>query len=284
MQGKDKNIYAEVKEHFRIFYKDIFPENKGQFERHFDDNIKLEASEKLFETVKISADINRDSKILDIGCGFGSFVLFCRKKGFAAYGIDSSDYEINFAKRRFFRETSVSLGGIYQRASAEALPFKKDSFDVVTLWNLLEHVPDYKKVLDEADRVLKKGGTLFLVAPNYLTIREEAHYHIMWFSVIPRRLAISYLKMRGKDPKFFLNNIFYVTGPGVSGYLKGKGYVLGVDNILKLDNSALCHSKWKAKLINLIEKMYLKPFLKKLIMLNYFNPFKSVINICSKKR
>jgi ubiquinone/menaquinone biosynthesis C-methylase UbiE len=279
---KESALYHEVRDYIYHSYREIFPPDTDQFERHFKDVIEYEASEKLLEHVKVIADFSDNSKILDIGCGFGTFVLVCRQNSYKAYGIDLAKYEIEFAQKRFSIKFP-NVSGIYQFASAERLPFKDNTFDVVTLWNLLEHVPDYRLVLTEADRVLKRGGFLFLVCPNYLTIREEAHYHLLWFSLIPKRIGAFYLKLRGRNPDFFMKSIYYTTSVGVSSYLRAMGYYLSQDKIKKLNEPSLCGSDFRRRLLKIIKLSGLSVLLRFIIRLGDFNPFKKSINICAVK-
>lgn len=276
-------LYEDIRHYFQGFYKDIFPENTGQFERHFNDTIKLDASESQFETIRRITSISTDSRILDVGCGFGTFVLVCRKKGYQAYGVDTGKYEIKFAKKRILMTIPDLLKNVYQMGSAKSLPFHDKSFDIVTVWNLLEHVRDYKMVLNEVDRVLKKDGFIFLKSPNYLAIREEAHYHLLWLPLMPRKIARFYLKLRGRNPEFFMKNIYYVTNIGVSKHLKAMGYELGSDTVIKLQHPSLVVSKVKAKILKMVKRFKLEPMLRIWIFASYFNPFNGTIWVCARK-
>jgi len=278
-----KTDFDEVRKHFREAYKGIFP-NDAQFERHFKDTIELETSYNLLRMVQDNTGITPDTRILDIGCGFGTFVLACRKEGYPAYGIDTAEFEIEFARKRFKSELpDCADGETYQLGRAEALPFESQSFDIITLWNLLEHVPDYRKALGEADRVLKQGGYLLLISPNYLSLRREAHYHIPWIPLLPRVLAKFYLRANGRNPSFFINSIFYVTNLGVLRWLRGN-YRLVIPEIRKVQNPDLCISESKASLLRKARLFKVGGLLKILIHLVYLNPLKKGIVLCARKK
>lgn len=98
---------------------------------------------------------NKDSKILDVGCGTGKNLEAFSKFG-NVWGIDNSPEAIAFCKKRGFK--NVTLGNI------EKMPFKKSTFEFVTALDVLEHVDDSKS-LKETYRVLKKSGILIATVP-----------------------------------------------------------------------------------------------------------------------
>ena len=120
-----------------------------------------------------------------------------------------------------WRITSTLPAGGWDRSAAwvlvgfEALPLAGLLVRVVTLWNVIEHVPDTPRLLGEAVRVLRPGGRLFLLAPNYLAFRREAHYLVPWLPLLPRPVARCYLRVLGRDPRFLDEEIVYCTAPGV---------------------------------------------------------------------
>lgn len=101
----------------------------------------------------------RGKKVLDIGCGVGMFLNQFKKLGADVFGIDVDRDKVRIAKERF--------KDVYE-APAEKLPFRKDSFDIVWLHEVVEHVDDEEKTIVEAFRTLKPGGKLVIFAPNRL--------------------------------------------------------------------------------------------------------------------
>ncbi len=105
-----------------------------------------------------SADIlknQNDIKLLDIGCGTGIILKEFSKYG-TAYGVDFSDYAINFCKKRGLKNVS--------KGNANNLKFKKNSFDVVGIFDVLYHkeIKDDEKVMRDIWRILKPGGIIIL--------------------------------------------------------------------------------------------------------------------------
>ena len=103
----------------------------------------------------------KDSKFLDCGCGFGNSTIQAENDGFASFGFDISTYKIKFAESLKKREKTQFLA-----ASAERIPFKNNSFDVVYCNHVLEHLCDDHLALDEISRIIKDKGFLVLTVPN----------------------------------------------------------------------------------------------------------------------
>lgn len=100
-------------------------------------------------------------KLLDVGCGAGTFVACARKEGFDAYGIDFSRDAVEAGKRRFGLETIFAspLEEFRRRRSDEL-------FDAVTFFEVLEHVESPTRFLAEIHALLKPGGWIALSVPN----------------------------------------------------------------------------------------------------------------------
>lgn len=97
------------------------------------------------------------SKILDVGCGTGKNIEAFSEFG-ECYGMDYSDDAILFCKKRGIK--NVIKGNI------ENIPFQKQSVDIITALDVLEHVDD-RKALKEIHRVLKKDGLLIVAVPAF---------------------------------------------------------------------------------------------------------------------
>ncbi len=98
-------------------------------------------------------------KILDVGCGLGTYVEKFRQFSDQVYGIDIEVDRVT--------EGSKRLPNLLA-AAAEALPFGDNCFDVILLHEVLEHVTDDRRVVQEAYRVLRPGGRMVIFAPNRL--------------------------------------------------------------------------------------------------------------------
>lgn len=150
-----------------------------------------------------------NSRILDLGSGVGSFVVACRRRGLRAFGVEPDRIgrgakvtALGIARRRL--SDCVFVSGI-----GEGLPFPDETFDVVVLNQVIEHVTDQKKVVHEAARVVRAGGAIYIACPNYLRFYEP-HYRILWAPLLPKFLGRMYLRLRGRSPAM-LNQLTYTT-------------------------------------------------------------------------
>jgi ubiquinone/menaquinone biosynthesis C-methylase UbiE len=103
--------------------------------------------------------------MLDIGCNNGNLAFLLRKQGVSPeqlnyIGIDIADESIECAKSRNIP------GAVFQVGNALELDFPDESFDAVTLVEVIEHMPNQPHAIHEATRVLKPGGLFLLSTPN----------------------------------------------------------------------------------------------------------------------
>jgi ubiquinone/menaquinone biosynthesis C-methylase UbiE len=102
----------------------------------------------------------RGARILDVGCGDGGLARLLVAEGAEVVGVDPNSDAISIAKGRVPEAN-------FDKAPAEALPFKDNAFDAVILVNALHHVPldVMDKALVEAARVLQQDGSLIVIEP-----------------------------------------------------------------------------------------------------------------------
>lgn len=101
-------------------------------------------------------------KVLDVGCAYGFFLKLC-EDNYKCYGIDYDRKAIEAAKK--FTKAKLRI-----RNANKKLPFKDDFFDAIVMFDVLEHLKNYRSALKECKRVLKKDGWLFIIVPNRKSI------------------------------------------------------------------------------------------------------------------
>jgi len=99
----------------------------------------------------------KNGKLLDIGAATGFFMNLAKKRGFQVKGVELSDFAAKIARDK---DLDVVTGDLLSGN------FLGESFDVITMFDVLEHVPDPKKLISEASRILKKGGLLLINTPD----------------------------------------------------------------------------------------------------------------------
>jgi ubiquinone/menaquinone biosynthesis C-methylase UbiE len=114
--------------------------------------------------------ISQNAKVLDIGCGDGRNIKTISKKTTNVIGIDNDGHAINDAKKNFSDTPSIMI----VHSEANKLPFEKETFDIVTVFNILENLNTQKEeVLRECSRVLKNDGKLLLTAYADTALEER---------------------------------------------------------------------------------------------------------------
>ena len=133
--------------------------------------------EKLYHFIKSIALKNKvnlinslqpnKGRILDIGAGTGDFLTVAKNDGWAIMGIEPSDKAKTIAK-------SKGVSFVEQTTELE-----NHSFDVISMWHVLEHVPDLDTQIKELKRLLKPSGTLIVAVPNFKSF-DAKHYGKFW--------------------------------------------------------------------------------------------------------
>ncbi|MBM4245614.1 MAG: methyltransferase domain-containing protein [Deltaproteobacteria bacterium] len=113
------------------------------------------------------------ARLLDLGCAYGFLVVEALDAGFDAIGVDASRFAIGEAAA--WARPAV---GRLLAAHAERVPFADASFDVVTAFDVLEHVPRPELLLVEAARVLRPGGLLVGATPDPLLFERSEETHV----------------------------------------------------------------------------------------------------------
>ncbi len=209
---------------------------------HTDGNQSL--FEKMYQFVKGIALknklklINSESpkgNILDIGAGVGDFLLVAKKDGWQTTGIEPSEKARTIAEKKGVSFVD-NLSGL-----------ESHTFDVITMWHVLEHVPDLENQIAELKRLIKPSGTIIIAVPNFKSY-DAKHYgkfwaaydvpiHLWHFSktAIEKLFATKELKLVKVLPMKF--DSFYVS-------LLSEKYKTGKMNFLKAFFTGL-KSNWK---------------------------------------
>lgn len=151
---------------------------------HTDDNKGLLQS--LYQLVKswsLSNKVNLINKenrgqgtLLDIGAGTGEFLIAAKKQNWQVYGMEPNATALKLAAGK----------GLNLELNLSAFDSKK--FDVVTLWHVLEHIPDLEDMISQLTDLVKPGGTLIIAVPNYNSY-DAKHYGKFWAAYdVPRHL------------------------------------------------------------------------------------------------
>lgn len=142
--------------------------------------------EKIYQFVKriaLSGKINllnsfdvEGRDLLDIGCGTGDFLVTAQNNDWIVKGFEPNANAATLAERKNI-ELVKSLDTL-----------KDNSFDVITMWHVLEHVPNLDEQIQTLQRILKPGGNLVIALPNYKSY-DAKYYGQFWAAYdVPRHL------------------------------------------------------------------------------------------------
>src|SRR5690554_362153 len=196
--------YLKVKDHsvsqkdFKLHYDskyDLFktapvPENLNSYYQSQDYISHTDAKRSLFEKVYhwvkqytlsqkerlIFSYVKKKGNLLDIGAGTGDFLAFAKSKRWEVLGIEPSSTAKELAQKK----------GVPFVEGTEEL--SDNSFDVITMWHVLEHVRDLDKQLSELKRICKPGGYVIIAVPNFKSY-DAKYYKEFWAAYdVPRHI------------------------------------------------------------------------------------------------
>ena len=245
------DLYHDEELDMLITYPQPSLENLGKYYESVDyishTDSKRSLFEKCYHFIKSIALKNKldlvnslqpaKGSILDIGAGTGDFLSVVKENGWHTIGVEPSEKAKAIAKKK-----GVSFVG-------ETSELENNSFDVISMWHVLEHVPNLDNQIKELKRLLKPNGTLIIAVPNFKSFDAKQYgnfwaaydvpIHFWHFSktAIKKLFAKEDMKLVKVLPMKF--DSFYVS-------LLSEKYKTGKMNFIKAFFIGL-QSNWKAK-------------------------------------
>src|SRR5690554_555171 len=185
-----ENFELEYNSEYDLFKTNPIPENLDKYYQSEDyishTDSKRSLFEKLYHLVKqytlsqkeklISSYVKNKGNLLDIGAGTGDFLAYAKSKKWEVVGIEPSQKAKELAQKK----------GVSFVDNTEEL--SDNSFDVITMFHVLEHVEDLDKQLSELKRISKPNGIIIVAVPNYKSYDAE-YYKEFWAAYdVPRHI------------------------------------------------------------------------------------------------
>ena len=118
----------------------------------------------------------KKGSLLDIGTGTGDFIAHAQERGWSVLGV-----EPNFNARKLAEKKGVEV-------REELTDIQNEKFDVITLWHVLEHLPNLEESIKKIALILNDHGTLIIAVPNYRSY-DANYYKSFWAAYdVPRHL------------------------------------------------------------------------------------------------
>ena len=139
---------------------------------------------------------DRRPRILDVGCGTGANLIMLSKYG-DAEGVDISEDALAFCRERGLDKVKLGAG--------EELPYEDNTFDLVTAFDVVEHMDDDLAGLREMRRVLQPGGRVLLFVPTFMFLwglQDDVSHH-------RRRYRLSQLRRVVEQAGFEIERMTY---------------------------------------------------------------------------
>jgi ubiquinone/menaquinone biosynthesis C-methylase UbiE len=141
------------------------------WQNQFEERKRTRYYEKAYDKIKNDIIPKSNMRILDVGGGNGQFMAYLGIK--KATILDISDSGLEFARKKF--NFNTVKGDVEKK-----FPFKDGSFDVVYCCEVLEHLDNPKKTMNEIKRVLWKDGEAVISVPN---VKPDGSHHKQWFKI-----------------------------------------------------------------------------------------------------
>jgi len=134
----------------------------------------------------LAKTIRSSGNLLDIGCATGYLLEAAKEKGFEPYGVEFSEYSASIANQKFGAERIFN--GILEDSK-----FNSGFFDVISMFDLIEHVRIPQVILEKASSILNKDGVIIISTPDIGSISNKimgqkwTHYKLEHFYYFNKR-------------------------------------------------------------------------------------------------
>lgn len=172
-QPKPEELYKYYKSEDYISHTDA---KRNLFEKayHFVRAISLKRKLRLINLFK-----TKEKTLLDVGCGTGDFLETAKNNNWEVVGVEPNKQARAIANAK-------TNNAVFDIQHLETL--KANSFDVITLWHVFEHLPDLEFHIKRFRQLLKPNGTLVIAVPNFKSY-DAQHYKKYWAAYdVPRHL------------------------------------------------------------------------------------------------
>lgn len=183
--------------------------------------------------------ITTKKSILDIGCGTGDFLKSCKNNNWKIVGVEPNE-----------KAKSIAQNKLNQKIASEISELGLQQFDVVSMWHVLEHIPNLNEYIYELKKRLKPKGILMIAVPNYKSY-DAKYYGRFWAAYdVPRHLwhfSKKSIKLLFDDVEMKVTKTIPMKFDSYYVSMLSEKYKYGKNNFLHAFYIG-CKSNWKARI------------------------------------
>jgi len=174
------------------FYAEEF--YTGEYKNFNDSSLEVQINDKEFfegrwndiynNFLEVDSNLKNGGSVLDVGCGWGLALLYFKNKGFDCYGFDPAKEAVDYGCKKGLKIKHAGLEGMNV--------FENKKFNMVTMFNVLEHLADPVKSISQIKDILLPNGILMIDVPNefndFQTSGRDVHGLSDWWVAPPNHL------------------------------------------------------------------------------------------------
>ena len=154
-------------------------ENKKGFIPRLYETIKKVNIKHKYKIASEGILVDENKQLLEIGCGVGDFLQYAENQGWKCFGAEPSEDAVKILHTK-------SKAEVIKPEQIENYP--DESFDLICMWHVLEHVDNLKWQIDQLSRLVKPNGKIVIALPNYQSY-DAKYYQDKWAAYdVPRHL------------------------------------------------------------------------------------------------
>jgi len=232
----DQNVYEAI----RLYLREDLGHSEEVARTRAEEELQRKVAIAAVDSVAAAGIAVTGAEVLDLGSGLGALSEELVLRGARVTALEPGAAWADVTRRRVERH-----GRPFRlvQAFGEDIPLPNETVDLVMSLQVLEHVNAPQRVLAEAWRVLRPGGSFYLACENYLAFRE-GHYQLPWLPLLPKPLGAAYLRLCGRSPKFLYEAVTYTTYPGVLRMCRRLGFIRQRDEAIWVGLREKSGMKW----------------------------------------
>ena len=187
---------------------------------------------RMAESLEDSDIVQRNSSLLELGCGTGGLLVAANTFYKETIGVDIAFRWLVIARKRL-EEVQVSAKLIC--CCAEYLPFPEGYFDTVIAVNVIEHTQMQQELFQESSRVLSRSGKFFALTVNRFSLTPEPHVRVWGVGFLPRKLMSQYVYWMKQVPYKNIKTLSYFELQRILRYSDFQKYSVSLPDISKTE-------------------------------------------------